>query len=103
MELQAWPYNTWRAEIESWMDYGTVIDTLGWTSWHVYEKCNGSTVDYTVLQPVAAHNVSTQGRVYQQRIENCNGQRITGNKGYHQFEEAGYSSIYPWVHYTSAH
>ena len=95
--------NRWQAYIESRMDYGTVIDTIGWTSWHVYEKCNGFTVDYTILYPVAAYNASSQSRIYNQRIEGCGGERITGNKGFHQFVESGYPTIYPWVHYTSVH
>ena len=91
--------NRWRAEVESRMNNNTQIDTLGWVSWHVYEMCNNQVIEYTHLLPVAAHNVSYQGRIYEQRIENCNGSRMIGNRGHHQYEE-GSNSITPWVEYV---
>jgi len=92
----------WRAEVSSWQDGGPALDKIGWTSWHVYEKCGGATIDYTERSPAYAQNTTYRANVYEQAFNSCSLSKVTGNKGYHQYEEAGYTSIYPWVHYTKS-
>lgn len=82
----------WRAQIESisgTFGDGPKLDQIGWTWWHVYERCNGKDVQYTVRSPVTDYNKAYQSRVYDQAFEVCSGTKQTGNKGNHYFLKSG--------------
>lgn len=90
--------NSWYANIESSMDNGAgpAIDVIGWSSWNIYDKCDGAYVDAHYLGGTIGRNVKFQGRTSAQYIANCSGSRQTVSNGYHQFEE-GNDSETPWV------
>lgn len=90
--------NSWYANVESSMDWGAgpAIDVIGWSSWNIYDKCNGAYVDAHYLNGTVGRNVSFQGRTSAQHIANCSGSRQTVSNGYHQYEESGDSTT-PWL------
>lgn len=93
----------WRGDIESAMGSygeGPAIDSIGWTYWRVYEKCNGSVIEETDRDPMAAHNVAYQARSYQQAFNTCGGTKVAGNKGTHEFKEAGLTTVYLFTDHT---
>jgi hypothetical protein len=94
----------WKAEVISAMGspYGAlpVIDVIGWTQWDVVEKCGVYTVEYTVRGPDYGTNKGYRAGNFQQALETCTLEHVLGNKGNHNYQEAG-NSINRSVYHTA--
>lgn len=64
--------STWQAVIYSYTDNPALaIDELGWTSWTVFEQCNGQVIDFQSRGGVTVYNKSYRANAFSQAINSC--------------------------------
>lgn len=80
----------WRAEIYSDMYNNTIIDRLGWSSWHASHLCDGNIFSTLVLPVVSDSNIAHRGGTYDRIFYGCDsGQRRIRQNGNHEYKEGG--------------